>query len=183
MQRLPALTVLILMLCAWCAAAFARPVAARMQQPEGGVTLPGTLVFDSSEAEPKFSKFAGYDQDKGKVTFDHDAHAGYAGVTCAVCHHTNATTLSVKDGKASEFVMRCTNCHTDQPMAPSPFEGTRETRTFKGKPAVEVKFAFMGPETSTHPDRLAGCIACHREMGRSNPKAARIVTCNTCHVP
>lgn len=150
-------------------------------RPEGGFNLPSKLVFDSSEAEPKFSKFAGYDQDKGTVEFDHAAHVGYQSLNCVICHHTNASALKPVEGKASEFVMRCTSCHTDQPDAPSPFEGTSETAKFKGKPAVEVKFAFMGRETSSHPARLAGCIACHKEMGKQFPKAARVTVCNACH--
>lgn len=159
------------------------PVAGKRLEPkpEGGFVLPAKLVFDNSESEPKFSKFAGYDQDKGHVEFDHAAHVGYQSLNCAVCHHTNVSTLKVADGKASEFVMRCTNCHTDQPDAPCPFEGTHETATFRGKLAVEVKFAFMGRETSSHPARLAGCIACHKEMGKQFPKAARVTVCNACH--
>lgn len=149
--------------------------------PEGGTNLPSKMIFDNSEAEPKFSKFAGYDQDKGHVEFDHAAHVGYQSLNCVICHHTNATGLKTADGKASEFVMRCTNCHTDQPEAPSPFEGTHETAKFKGKPAVEVKFAFMGRETSSHPARFAGCISCHKEMGKQFPKAARVTVCNSCH--
>lgn len=158
-------------------------VAGKRQEPkaEGGFTLPVKLVFDNSEGEPKFSRFAGYDQDKGTVEFDHAAHVGYQSLTCSACHHTNVSTLKVSEGKASEFVPRCTNCHTDQPDAPSPFEGTHETAKFKGKPAVEVKFAFMGRETSSNPARLSGCIACHKEMGKQFPKAARVTVCNTCH--
>ncbi len=146
---------------------------------EGSKKLPGKLVFDFQD-EPKNSKYAGYKDGKDKAPFDHKQHVDYKGSTCVTCHHTNSTKLVAAAGDASEFVMKCSNCHTDTDKTPSPFEGTHETEKFKGKPSPEAELAFHGPESGGKAG-AAGCITCHKQLSKDFPKAAKVTSCSDCH--
>ncbi len=180
MKRIVLLAVVGLLLAQAAGSRFsAAPVENPSQSTVGGTTLPDKLVFDDSEREPKFSKFAGYDQDMGRVPFNHAAHV--TPLACVACHHTNGRSLTATHDQASEAVPKCTTCHTDQPFAPSPIEGTNESVRFKGKPAIEAKLAFMGRDKSDSPAKLSGCISCHRALGAQFPKAAKVVACQSCH--
>jgi|AFSR01.1.fsa_nt_gi hypothetical protein len=148
---------------------------------EGSTKMPGKLVFDNTESDPPFSKYAGYKEDRGKAPFDHQQHVEYEGSTCVVCHHTNSKTLVANDGVASELVMRCTVCHTDQDKAPSPVEGTNEDHKFKDVPAVEAEAAYHGIDNSQSPASEAGCITCHKRLEKAFPKAGKVVSCSSCH--
>ncbi len=148
---------------------------------DAGTKMPGKMVFDNTESDPPFSKYAGYKDDKGKAPFDHQQHVDYQGSTCVVCHHTNSKTLVAVDGVASEPVMKCTVCHTDEDLKPSPVEGTHEDYKFKGVPAVEAITAYHGEESSTSSASEAGCITCHKRLEREFPKAGKVVSCNSCH--
>ncbi|QUV83195.1 cytochrome c3 family protein [Chloracidobacterium sp. D] len=163
----------------------AAPTAARLTNTaldeDASTKMPGKLVFDNTESDPPFSKYAGYKDDKGKAPFDHQQHVDYEGSTCVVCHHTNSKTLVAKGDVASEPVMKCTVCHTDQDMAPSPVEGTNEDHKFKGVPAVEAETAYHGVDNSRSAASEAGCITCHKRLEKEFPKAGKVVSCSSCH--
>lgn len=149
---------------------------------DASTTMPGKMVFDNTESDPPFSKYAGYRDDKGKAPFDHQQHIDYKGSTCVVCHHTNSKTLAVKEnGEASEPVMKCTVCHTDENMRPSPVEGTNEDHKFKGVPAIEAMEAYHGVDNSKNPAGEAGCITCHKALAKEFPKAGKVTSCSSCH--
>jgi hypothetical protein len=155
-------------------------LAAASEEAEGSKTLPGKLVFDNQD-DPKNTKYAGYKDGKDKAPFDHKQHVDYKGSTCVTCHHTNSTKLVDSGGTASEFVMKCTACHTDTDKTPSPFEGTHETEKFKGKPSPEAEIAFHGPDASGGKAGAAGCITCHKQLGKEFPKAGKVTSCGDCH--
>ncbi|MCS7080581.1 MAG: cytochrome c family protein [Chloracidobacterium sp.] len=162
----------------------ATPFASAALTPveDASTKMPGKMVFDNTESDPPFSKYAGYRDDKGKAPFDHQQHVDYKGSTCVVCHHTNSKTLAVKeDGAASEPVMKCTVCHTDENMKPSPVEGTNEDHKFKGVPAIEAMEAYHGVDNSKNPASEAGCITCHKRLAKEFPKAGQVISCNSCH--
>ncbi len=149
----------------------------------GTKKIPGKLVFDNTESDPKYTEFAGYVDDHGKAPFDHKQHVDYKGSTCVTCHHTNSKTLVDKSGEASEPVMKCTVCHKDQQgkKTPSPIEGTNEDNKFKGKDTPEAQIAFHGDEKSTNKAGAAGCITCHKQLSKDFPKAAKVISCSSCH--
>lgn len=156
--------------------------SAASDEEDASTKMPGKMVFDNTESDPPFSKYAGYRDDKGKAPFDHQQHIDYKGSTCVVCHHTNSKTLVVKEnGEASEPVMKCTVCHTDENMKPSPVEGTNEDHKFKGVPAIEAMEAYHGVDDSKNPAGEAGCITCHRALAKEFPKAGKVLSCNSCH--
>lgn len=154
-------------------------LAAEDAKAEGSKKLPGNLVFDK-EDDPKNSKYAGYVGGQDTVPFDHKQHVKYEGSTCVVCHHTNSTKLAATGDDASEFVMKCTNCHNDKKgeMTPSPFEGTHETLKFKGKPSPEAQIAYHG-ENGAAGD--AGCVTCHKKLKGKFPNLAKTIGCSDCH--
>lgn len=129
-------------------------------------TMPGKMVLDDEDAG--VTMYAG---DKGKVDFDHDQHAALD--TCVTCHHTNTNKLTKA---VEEDVMKCAVCHKDEETE-CETEGTNEDRKFKGKTAISSEDAFHGTGS---PDRLAGCIDCHKAR-KDKPKAQAFTKCAECH--
>jgi hypothetical protein len=166
-------------------------LTAKKEVKDRSKDIPGKMVFDDTESEPKFTRYAGYKEDKGKTPFDHQQHVDYDGSKCVTCHHTNDATKVFKEmGKPNnavigEDVMKCTVCHIDKDQ-PAPEEGTYKGLTFKGKMALEAEIAYHGSDKGKgkgpNTDE-AGCITCHELPAIKNkfPKAAKVIGCTECH--
>ena len=112
-----------------------------------------------------------------RTAFNHKTHVQGAGLDCATCHETGAT--SAEAGMPT--LDACQTCHADDPAKTSPFISNGKTAWSEYTQIPdEVKFSHQ-----THAAKGLKCEDCHGNMGESTATGKQLAftmdTCLACH--